>query len=46
MLAADIRNFIQILAKLTVLDTIKDIQQYRSESQETGKILFANRLMW
>jgi len=36
MLAADIRNFIQLLAKLTVLDTIKDIRQYRSESQETG----------
>ena len=46
MLAADIRNFIQLLAKLTVLDTIKDIRQYSSEPQETGEILFANRLEW
>jgi len=36
ILAADIKNFTQLLAKLTVLDTIKDIRQYRSESQETG----------
>jgi len=37
---------IRLLAKPTVLDTFKDIRQHRSEPQETGEILFANKLIW